>query len=108
MIANDESEKYTYSTNNRIFCKFEQEEPGKGKWELGMTCPKMPSSNAYGSENAGLQRYRNTGNPLQLIYRLGKKNLADWKNTDKDEGKRVDYAACSWEKEEPSGLEEQR
>ena len=83
------------STNDRVFCTFEQVRPGAGFWQLGMTCPKSSSNSAQGSFRAGLQKYRRRGTPVTFEYVLGQPNRADWDNGRQDKGENVPYGHCS-------------
>lgn len=94
-LENGGQKTYTSSSNDRIFCTFEQVAPGKGAWQLGVTCPKSSHNSAQGSFDAGLQTYERTGTPVTFTYDFGNPNQADWNNGDKDTGASVPYGDCS-------------
>lgn len=94
-VTNNGKSIFTSETNDRLFCTFEQEAPGKGVWQLAMTCPKSSHNSACGSLNAGLQAYAKTGTPAEFTFNLGEANQADWDHGDSNEGDTIPYGACS-------------
>ena len=94
-VANKGQDTFNSDTNDRIFCTFQQEAPGKGKWQLAMTCPEMSDNSACGSLDAGLQHYSPSGSPATFTFILGEPNLADWENPTENKGETISYGDCS-------------
>ena len=95
VVADKGKAIFLTETSDRIFCEFSQtNNPDAGKWQMGMTSPKLSDNNAYGTFMAGLQKYKKSGSPLELTYILGTKNKADWDNGDKNEGETIPYGDC--------------
>ena len=93
-IAAGGENTFNTDTSDRIFCTFKEEGAGIGAWQMGMTAPDSSPNNAYGTYNAGLQRYNKHGD-LKLVYILGTPNHADWDDPSENHGSVVPYGSCS-------------
>lgn len=87
-IAPDSKGQFTLNDNSRGGIWYRALEPGSDK-ELGFVtmsfiCAKLSDNSAEGSNtdgdfiSAGLQRYSESGHPLNLTYNVGNPNLACW------------------------------
>lgn len=93
LTPNQES-SYTATTNERIYCLWQGMISGT-EYQLAMWNPSHDNATrAAGYGSAGLQPYKNHGTPVDITFKIGSKDLADWGHDNKYTGEAPEFGDC--------------